>query len=1790
MLVLLNLGNKKFNFFYFIISWFYAFNNNFQFQTLRALLYNRVNPLHLYYSIPYSHAAIVIFYIIFIDSSFLINSTAFLFNLAIIIIFSIGNKWKEPIDLTILIGSGIFFGYYNYLYDKNEKQNFFTMNNLEASLEKSKFLLKHLNLGFINIKKDLNFDYNSRMIEILEKSFNLKLDNSNIVLALKVLLFSNISEFNKQIKGLNDLYNETENFLKNYALTILNNLNEKEFLKLLEENKNLADPLEDFKLIADKIIKEKRLIKEYEKLSEENLNRFIKILFKNIKVTNFIYLWKLKNNFNEQVFNIYVRYNKSNESLEFLLSDDNNHVKAEGNQLSDKLIKRIMDNLLNQLKGPIKQINDSVDIIFEKNNNNILENNNMNNANYTNKYNNGQNSPANYNNIHLVGNLKLFDFAGKIAHLKNLKLVVLYIDYYLFKFSLLFNNSNSKPLDENPPFPQEDYLSAQTNTNKFHKINIQRKNFSDYSMSKNNVIFNNKKSSKILSNNNIKINEVFNKTNNNKNYSKMNSKNFYNINLVRKNTPGINNIDDLSNSDVNFLLNENNKMASNDNIINNPKIILNLNFINRIPKKEEEIFEKNMEETKNHQVKQISNNAYNGSLFREGDLNNFLKKKGLENVDFNFINNIVFKIILASNNKNPSSFNKENPKIPSNIKKNDNRLIEYDIDNYSDNKSIKEIIKPQKSLQYKSYNYNQKITYDRSNKDYKNTIFFNRCNLSVGSNDSNLKQYIDRFQDKDPVIGKQLISFLPNIEISIETLLKSYINYFEVSNLSQSKFINYKFILNPNIEMNKDKVKLKNYNKFSIINRNIKKNPYNKSNYITNERKGEIFIYSENAKYYLFYIFFYLNNFLRSGFIVFKTISLLEEDHIRINIDIRGIREYEIDNISPDRVSSITYKDINNNVRNNVLENLNSNTIFKFINKNSSNKDKEESTRIKATALFNVNMHLQNENNLENSNNNNNFVCDAKTLNLSDYKSSKTLENNYYNQNTNKQDVNPVQKQSNNILSINFNANKNSNNNINNCNSPTENHHVNNKFSFSNLADKNFGDLNISNVNKNSVNNSNNLSNNYIIYPFTNNENNSFITKNIFSQSSLLENKGENINLNENPKTNNIINNPFTSNHYDNENIIYNNSERNKENDLIYFESLKNCLKEIGGNLIISMKENQLFCLTIDFPRNHKFKTTFNNEPFADVNYFNQRNNLNNINNVFYINNLNFNCNTNSNANLNNIFNYLVNSNKELLKKTSTGNSNNFILNKQRMFSKVSTENMGFNNFNNPKSYFSQEFLEEILFRQNTSDYNFFNQNILNNNYINNYNIINTFSEPNLIKTKTNRIRGFSRLQTHKAKKRSFSNIEIEKDIKLSKQLMSGRIENQNLNSDIKGDFLAFRKCNSEKFDYLSIKNKKNNVNNEDVQGKGMDNKHNLHSLFFKQYNFDINNKKLFRNNTCNKDFLRRSKNKSIINNDKNNNDTIKIFERIFTKKESFSPDNKNDFIQRKMMNLKNNLKGEYPLDSYEDSSNSDSSYINNFSDQSKRFTKKGDFIRNSNRFKSNFPKNNGLIVNTFESNKFAKCHNKNEESDLGYKNSNINSSQNFNPEKLNLIKNKIYFQEKGNLLSEIHEYENFEDCSAFQDKSIINKNTCALTLKKNAKLKIMIVEDDKFIRQCQVNLIKRYFNYDSDIFIDECEDGIECLYKIYVALKNGVKFDLVITDEKMQYIDGLYLASILKNLKEKNLFNDLKVFLVTFNESTIFDNSQLEINKAYLGLFINVLPKPLELRFLKNIFKLFGY
>lgn len=201
----------------------------------------------------------------------------------------------------------------------------------------------------------------------------------------------------------------------------------------------------------------------------------------------------------------------------------------------------------------------------------------------------------------------------------------------------------------------------------------------------------------------------------------------------------------------------------------------------------------------------------------------------------------------------------------------------------------------------------------------------------------------------------------------------------------------------------------------------------------------------------------------------------------------------------------------------------------------------------------------------------------------------------------------------------------------------------------------------------------------------------------------------------------------------------------------------------------------------------------------------------------------------------------------------------------------------------------------------------------------------------------------------------------------------------------------------------------------------------------------------------------------------------------------------------------------------------------------------------------------------------------------------NYNSSQNHDNNEINYIREltrnkeeKFYFINYFDTEKlEIQNTQNFYIHNTPR-KPVVSKNAGNSNNPNNLSnkiLRILVVDDEKLIRQSSLNILRKYLNkMKIEYEIEECCDGIECIYKIYQGYSKGILYDFIITDETMNFFNGSYMARIIKNLIKENIIDDIKIFMVTSYEWEI-------IYKKNSDILEKVYTKPLSINILENIF-----
>ena len=130
---------------------------------------------------------------------------------------------------------------------------------------------------------------------------------------------------------------------------------------------------------------------------------------------------------------------------------------------------------------------------------------------------------------------------------------------------------------------------------------------------------------------------------------------------------------------------------------------------------------------------------------------------------------------------------------------------------------------------------------------------------------------------------------------------------------------------------------------------------------------------------------------------------------------------------------------------------------------------------------------------------------------------------------------------------------------------------------------------------------------------------------------------------------------------------------------------------------------------------------------------------------------------------------------------------------------------------------------------------------------------------------------------------------------------------------------------------------------------------------------------------------------------------------------------------------------------------------------------------------------------------------------------------------------------------------------------------------KAKKRFVIIIVDDEYIIRNSMKRLFTSVLNdyYNLEIVFIEANDGLECIFSVYLATLHQLQIDFVITDENMNYMNGSCAAKIIKNLVQNKKIIDFPIFM----SSAIGNNSN-----DNLSCIKKVYTKPVDKNNLKEI------
>jgi hypothetical protein len=148
---------------------------------------------------------------------------------------------------------------------------------------------------------------------------------------------------------------------------------------------------------------------------------------------------------------------------------------------------------------------------------------------------------------------------------------------------------------------------------------------------------------------------------------------------------------------------------------------------------------------------------------------------------------------------------------------------------------------------------------------------------------------------------------------------------------------------------------------------------------------------------------------------------------------------------------------------------------------------------------------------------------------------------------------------------------------------------------------------------------------------------------------------------------------------------------------------------------------------------------------------------------------------------------------------------------------------------------------------------------------------------------------------------------------------------------------------------------------------------------------------------------------------------------------------------------------------------------------------------------------------------------------------------------------------------------------------------------KSTIKISILIVDSESYFRKNIIRQVEDYFkrkNNSVDLIIVEACDGLECLTAIHLANNKKIFFDLIISEDPMNFISGRLCSHVLQELLYQNIISEIPMFISTdlrLNTpiQNLSDDVKQSIKQKYANIVKNVYGKPLDNVSFENIMKI---
>lgn len=171
----------------------------------------------------------------------------------------------------------------------------------------------------------------------------------------------------------------------------------------------------------------------------------------------------------------------------------------------------------------------------------------------------------------------------------------------------------------------------------------------------------------------------------------------------------------------------------------------------------------------------------------------------------------------------------------------------------------------------------------------------------------------------------------------------------------------------------------------------------------------------------------------------------------------------------------------------------------------------------------------------------------------------------------------------------------------------------------------------------------------------------------------------------------------------------------------------------------------------------------------------------------------------------------------------------------------------------------------------------------------------------------------------------------------------------------------------------------------------------------------------------------------------------------------------------------------------------------------------------------------------------------------------------------------KLHFHKLSYLSSELNKTINYtEDNNKNLKKENLDYNdTIVVPYPMNnlqKELNIIVIDDEYFTRHSTIRVLKKAASdLNIKLNIVDAEDGVECLYFAYNSIKNGTEISFIISDQIMNYMNGVRCNEILNEIFVNKTLKCIPFYILSSLEESILKNIFFNDDNK------NILNKPLS-------------